>query len=46
MASSAFTVVGLDLGAQKTMIVSDDGEIIRTSTGKDQYIIPSYDNID
>lgn len=35
MASSAFTAVGLDLGSQKTMIVADDGEIIRTSTGTD-----------
>ncbi len=26
--------VGLDLGSQKTMIVADDGEIIRTDTGK------------
>lgn len=34
MASAAFTAIGLDLGAQKTMIVADDGEIIRTSTGK------------
>lgn len=33
MASSPYTAVGLDLGSQKTMIVADDGEIIRTSTG-------------
>ena len=26
--------VGLDLGSQKTMIVAEDGEIIRTETGK------------
>ena len=27
------TVVGIDIGSQKTMIVGDDGEIVRTDTG-------------
>jgi heat shock protein 4 len=31
---SNLTAVGFDIGSQKTMIVAEDGEIIRTSTGK------------
>lgn len=32
--ASKVTAVGLDIGSQKTMIVADDGEIVRTDTGK------------
>jgi hypothetical protein len=31
--SSTISAVGVDLGSLKTMVVADDGEIIRTSTG-------------
>jgi activator of 2-hydroxyglutaryl-CoA dehydratase len=30
------TAVGLDLGSQKTMVVMEDGEIVRTDTGIDK----------
>lgn len=32
-----FVGVGYDIGSQKTIIVAEDGEIIRTSTGKLTY---------
>lgn len=30
---ASLTAIGFDIGSQKTMIVAEDGEIIRTSTG-------------
>lgn len=42
MAAQGFTAIGLDVGAQKTMIVAEDGEIIRTSTGIPTFIYGHY----
>lgn len=36
--ASKVTAVGLDIGSQKTMIVADDGEIVRTDTGKQREV--------
>jgi hypothetical protein len=38
MTSTGVTAIGFDLGSQKTMIVAEDAEIVRTSTGK--FVIP------
>lgn len=31
---TVYHAVGIDFGSQKTMVVADDGEIVRTDTGK------------